>query len=73
MKIETEVAIVGCGPTGAVLANLLGALGVNVVVIEKESEVFPIPRATHIDEETKFSQPLRPCLRTDPFRRFQEC
>lgn len=47
-----DVAIVGCGPTGAVLANLLGGLGCRVVVLEREREVHPIPRATHIDEET---------------------
>jgi 3-(3-hydroxy-phenyl)propionate hydroxylase len=49
---ECDVAIVGCGPTGVVLANLLGALGVRVVVLERETDVYPVPRATHIDEET---------------------
>ncbi|WP_434421528.1 bifunctional 3-(3-hydroxy-phenyl)propionate/3-hydroxycinnamic acid hydroxylase [Nannocystis pusilla] len=47
-----DVAILGCGPTGAVLANLLGGLGLRVVVCEREPAVHPIPRATHIDEET---------------------
>lgn len=47
-----DVVIVGCGPTGAVLANLLGALGCSVAVLEREPTVHPIPRATHIDEET---------------------
>ncbi|MCY1057361.1 bifunctional 3-(3-hydroxy-phenyl)propionate/3-hydroxycinnamic acid hydroxylase [Nannocystis sp. SCPEA4] len=47
-----DVAILGCGPTGAVLANLLGELGLRVVVLERDPEVHPIPRATHIDEET---------------------
>ena len=49
---ECDVAIVGCGPTGVVLANLLGELGVRVAVLEREREVYPVPRATHIDEET---------------------
>lgn len=49
---ECDVAIVGCGPTGVVLANLLGQLGVRVVVLEREDAVYPVPRATHIDEET---------------------
>lgn len=49
---ECDVAIVGCGPTGVVLANLLGQLGVRVVVVEREDAVYPVPRATHIDEET---------------------
>ncbi|WAS93652.1 bifunctional 3-(3-hydroxy-phenyl)propionate/3-hydroxycinnamic acid hydroxylase [Nannocystis punicea] len=46
------VAILGCGPTGAVLANLLGRLGLRILVLEREPEVHPIPRATHLDEET---------------------
>lgn len=49
---ECDVAIVGCGPTGVVLANLLGRLGVRVVVLERDAEVYAVPRATHIDEET---------------------
>jgi len=49
---ECDVAIVGCGPTGVVLANLLGDLGVRVEVLERERDVYPIPRATHVDEET---------------------
>lgn len=54
MKLEDEcdVAIVGCGPTGVVLANLLGQFGVRVVAIDREADVYPVPRATHIDEET---------------------
>lgn len=47
-----DVVILGCGPTGVVLANLLGELGCRVAVLEREPEVHPIPRATHVDEET---------------------
>ena len=32
-----DVAIVGLGPTGATLANLLGAAGLSVLVLEKLS------------------------------------
>jgi 3-(3-hydroxy-phenyl)propionate hydroxylase len=46
-----DVAIVGLGPTGATLANLLGAAGLSVVVLEKEGGVFPLPRAIHFDGE----------------------
>ena len=49
---DCEVLVVGCGPTGVVLANLLGALGVRTVVLERDAQVFPVCRATHIDEET---------------------
>jgi 3-(3-hydroxy-phenyl)propionate hydroxylase len=47
-----DLLITGAGPTGLVLANLAGQLGLQVAIIEKEKEVYPIPRATHIDEET---------------------
>jgi len=52
MQPSFDVAILGCGPTGVVLANLLGELGVRVVVLERDPAVHPVPRATHIDEET---------------------
>lgn len=35
-----DVAIVGLGPTGATLANLLGAAGLSVLVLEKEAGIF---------------------------------
>jgi len=47
-----DLLITGAGPTGLVLANLAGQLGLQVAIVEKELEVYPIPRATHIDEET---------------------
>ncbi|MGH9799618.1 MAG: bifunctional 3-(3-hydroxy-phenyl)propionate/3-hydroxycinnamic acid hydroxylase [Blastocatellia bacterium] len=50
---NSDVAIIGCGPTGVVLATLLGQLGCKAVVIEREAEIYPIPRAAHIDEETQ--------------------
>ncbi len=46
-----DVAIVGLGPTGATLANLLGAAGHSVLVLEKEAGLFPLPRAIHYDGE----------------------
>ncbi len=46
-----DVAIVGLGPTGAVLANLCGLLGLKVVVFERSAEPYPQPRACHLDAE----------------------
>lgn len=46
-----DVAIVGYGPTGATLANLLGLCGVRTVVLERERELVLQPRAVHFDGE----------------------
>ena len=46
-----DVAIVGLGPTGAVLANLCGLAGLRVVVYERSREPHPDPRAVHLDAE----------------------
>ncbi|MGB0524572.1 MAG: bifunctional 3-(3-hydroxy-phenyl)propionate/3-hydroxycinnamic acid hydroxylase [Flammeovirgaceae bacterium] len=47
-----DLIIVGFGPTGATLANLMGQYGWNVAVIEQETEIYPHPRAVHGDDET---------------------
>ena len=46
-----DVVIVGCGPVGALAANLLGRAGLSVLVLEKELEHYPLPRAVHLDHE----------------------
>ncbi|WP_167772498.1 bifunctional 3-(3-hydroxy-phenyl)propionate/3-hydroxycinnamic acid hydroxylase [Ramlibacter henchirensis] len=52
MSPPLPVLIVGAGPTGLVLANLLGQRGVPAVVIEKRSDVWDIPRAIAFDDES---------------------
>jgi len=47
----STLAIVGLGPTGGVLACLLGARGVRVDVFERDAEVHPRPRGVHLDGE----------------------
>ncbi|MEX0283249.1 MAG: bifunctional 3-(3-hydroxy-phenyl)propionate/3-hydroxycinnamic acid hydroxylase [Paracoccaceae bacterium] len=49
--MDCDVAIVGCGPVGALLANLLGRRGVSVRVLEKQPQPYPLPRAIHFDGE----------------------
>jgi 3-(3-hydroxy-phenyl)propionate hydroxylase len=47
-----DVVIVGLGPTGLVLANLLGKRGWKVVGLEADTDVYYAPRAVHFDDET---------------------
>ncbi len=49
--IKCDVAIVGAGPVGVVLAGLLGQKGVSVFVADKSEDVYPMPRAAHFDHE----------------------
>lgn len=49
--IETDVLISGLGPVGATLANLLGQQGLKVIAVERDTEVYPLPRAAHFDAE----------------------
>ncbi|HVV92513.1 MAG TPA: bifunctional 3-(3-hydroxy-phenyl)propionate/3-hydroxycinnamic acid hydroxylase [Hyphomicrobiales bacterium] len=51
MTAEFDVAVVGCGPVGATLANLLGMSGLSVVVFEREASVYHQPRAASFDGE----------------------
>ena len=46
-----EVAIVGYGPVGATLANLLGQAGIGTCVYERSTDPYPLPRACHLDAE----------------------
>lgn len=48
---ELDVAIVGGGPVGVLLANLLGLQGLRTAVFEREAQVYPLPRAIHFDGE----------------------
>jgi 2-polyprenyl-6-methoxyphenol hydroxylase-like FAD-dependent oxidoreductase len=47
----TDVLIVGCGPTGALLTVLLGQFGVQNIVLEKEARVTDDPRGITLDED----------------------
>src|SRR4051794_29864955 len=50
-EAEYQIVIVGLGPVGATLSNLLGVAGESVCVIEREAGAYPFPRAGHCDDE----------------------
>jgi 3-(3-hydroxy-phenyl)propionate hydroxylase len=47
-----EVAVVGAGPVGLMIANLLGLAGVSVLVLERNRALLGLPRAIAYDAET---------------------
>ena len=72
-----DVAIVGLGPVGATLANLLGLCGVSTRVLERDREVYHLPRAVHFDDEVMrvfqtvgIAEDLASCVRVNPGMRF---
>ena len=50
--LETDILIVGAGPTGLLLANLLLKMGVNYIIIDKNSKTTSAPKAVSIDDES---------------------
>lgn len=46
-----DVAIIGLGPTGVTLATLLAQQGLRVLAIDREADIYPLPRAVHFDGE----------------------
>ncbi len=49
--IDFDVVIIGLGPTGGTLANLLAMNNLSVLVLEKEAGIYNLPRAVHFDDE----------------------
>ncbi|WP_322070667.1 bifunctional 3-(3-hydroxy-phenyl)propionate/3-hydroxycinnamic acid hydroxylase [Paraburkholderia bannensis] len=47
----TDVAIIGAGPVGLMIANILGLQGVRVTLIEKLDQIIDYPRAIGLDDE----------------------
>jgi 3-(3-hydroxy-phenyl)propionate hydroxylase len=50
-RLEVPVLIVGAGPVGVTLANLLGTYGVRTLAIDRNPQVLDFPRAVGLDDE----------------------
>ena len=51
-RTNCDVLIIGLGPVGATLANILGAFGIETLVVERQPEAYRLPRAVSMDDET---------------------
>ena len=50
-NFDYDVVIVGLGPTGGVLANLIAKHNLSIKILEKENQLYNLPRAVHFDDE----------------------
>ena len=48
---DADVLVVGLGPAGDVMAALLAQEGLSVIAIDREADLFPLPRAAVFDHE----------------------
>lgn len=49
--VQVQVLIVGAGPVGVTLANLLGMQGIETLVVERSPQILDYPRAVGLDDE----------------------
>ena len=48
---DSDIVIVGAGPVGLMTANLLGLYGLRVLLLERNNELYNVPRAITLDDE----------------------
>jgi 3-(3-hydroxy-phenyl)propionate hydroxylase len=51
LPYDCDVAIIGAGPVGLFMANLMGLAGHRVVLLERNEGLCPLPRAIAFDDE----------------------
>lgn len=76
-ELHADVVIIGYGPVGATLANLLGLRGVKTLVLERDADIYHLPRAVHFDDEVMrtfetagLSEAILPAIVLSPGMRF---
>ena len=76
-QIKTDVVIIGFGPVGAMLANLLGLQGISTLVLEREAAIYNLPRAVHFDDDVMrllqtvdLAQAMQPFVHVSPGMKF---
>ncbi|MCX6499395.1 MAG: bifunctional 3-(3-hydroxy-phenyl)propionate/3-hydroxycinnamic acid hydroxylase [Arthrobacter sp.] len=52
LSLSSEILIVGAGPAGLMLANILGTYGRDVTVLEARDELIDYPRGVGLDDES---------------------
>ena len=69
--------IVGLGPVGATLANLMGLAGIETLAVDRAPAPYDLPRAVHFDDEVMrvfqtigVASALEPLVRFNPGMRF---
>jgi 3-(3-hydroxy-phenyl)propionate hydroxylase len=50
-RLDHDVVVIGFGPVGSTLAALLARRGLRVLVVDRDTEIYPLPRAVHLDQE----------------------
>ena len=50
-SVDHDVVVVGFGPVGTTLAALLARRGLRVLVVDRDTDIHPLPRAVHFDHE----------------------
>ena len=76
-QIKTDIVIIGFGPVGAMLANLLGLQGISTLVLEREAAIHNLPRAVHFDDDVMrllqtvdLAQAMQPFVHVSPGMKF---
>src|ERR1700744_4473691 len=50
--VDVDVVVVGAGPVGLTLANILGLQGVSTLVVEERDTLIDYPRGVGLDDES---------------------